>query len=257
MSFQVSPSTCRGSNRFSCTYTLVDISKPNPHHPISLNVFADFTEDFPKCVRAGDIIRCTNVKVEIKGGFPKLVGNLRNRSSYITFSRKVNHLTGFSRNIDESSNRDGKKMSSPWGLSTSDWVIQTPDKKEGNKHDFTTSETVKQLHSWAEGLFMGCTLGEKKKPDLTLNEVYKNTTCLAEHENRISTTRISRCDIICMVAAVSSSVTGTGNSTTYALQVHDKIILLYFTKIKHFFLTYNSVIFASAIKESTFSYKSR
>ena len=93
VSFQVSPKACQGSNRYSCTYTLIDMTKPNPHNPVSLNIFADEVEDFPKCIRAGDIIRCMNVMVEIRGGYSKLIGNPRNKSTYVTFSRKVNFLT--------------------------------------------------------------------------------------------------------------------------------------------------------------------
>lgn len=254
MSFQVSPKACQGSNRYSCTYTLIDMTKPNPHNPVGLNVFADNIEDFPKCIRAGDIIRCTKVMVEIRNGYSKLIGNPRNKSSYITFSRKVNFLTGFSESIDESCRTEGLRLDCPWGLFSLEWVVHSSDKNKRRENETVTMQKVKQLHSWAEGLFMGCTLGEKNKTDKSLHEVYQNTTFTVENEGFSRAPKIDRCDVICMVAATASEITGASiahdkRKMIYCYNVRacryhnpDKLIFLceisaLFTSIKSHFIT--------------------
>ena len=220
MSFQVSPKACRGSNRYSCTYTLIDMTKPNPHNPVSLNIFADEVEDFPKCIRAGDIIRCMNVMVEIRGGYSKLIGNPRNKSTYVTFSRKVNFLTGFSENVGETSRTEGLQLDCPWRLFSLQWVVHSPDKNKRRGNETMTMQKVKQLHSWAEGLFMGCTLGEKNKPDLSLHDIYQNTTFKVENEVFSRAPKIDRCDVICMVAAIALNMTGASIAHDNKVMMH-------------------------------------
>ena len=206
VSFQVSPQKCKGSHKYSCTYALADPSKPSLQFPIVLQVFCNNLDEFPKCLSAGDVMRCKNVKVDLFNNFPKLIGSDRNRSSFVTFSKKINYLTGFPSRQTQAYSSEEMKYN--WGLSPKEWNVESTDMRATG--DPYTTLRVTELSTWSERLFMMAPVGEKSICELKLDEVLSYTKLI---DPRAASRRLSdkggKCDVTCMVAAVLPEGTGT------------------------------------------------
>ena len=204
MCFQVSPKSCSGTHAFSCTYALVDPTRSNPQHPIVLSVFANKLEDFPRCIRAGDVMLCVDVRVDIFRGFLKLVGSNRSENfSFVVFSRKVNYVTGFPRLNTRQDNRN--QIDSVWGFHLNEWEIHQSDRRKIAYP--VTPAKVEEMNSWSECLFLQSKVAGKSPCELSLDQafIYTSTKCKGSGSmNSWSSEVKGRCDVTCMVAAVIS-----------------------------------------------------
>lgn len=200
----MSPKSCGGSHKFSRTYTLVDPSKPSLQFPIILHIFANAVDQFPHCIRTGDVMRCTDVKVDLYNGYPKLIGSDRNRSSFVLFSKKVNYLTGFSR-LSADSNAVAN-VENDRGFPSSDWTIHsTPT--QYRECTFTTAKVL-ELSAWSEGVFLQSPLGEKSMCELDLGQVLTYTSQKTKDTSWSQAVKGGRCDVTCMVAAIVQTIPG-------------------------------------------------
>jgi hypothetical protein len=198
-------SVTKGSHKFSCTYGLIDMTKSNPHYPMKLTVFGDNPKDFPQHLQTGDIMRCINVKVDNYNNFQTLQGSDRTGLQIVSFHRKVNHLTGFPLRCQSDRGgglMEGSGTGTGTGFLSSDWDVH-----------FTTStcpifytndyDTVRNLNSWSEQVFIKSTLGDQGNPSMTLKNILSLPTERAEQ----------RCDLVCMVVGVMFP-TGNNNMNT-------------------------------------------
>lgn len=205
VSFQVSPKTCSGTHKYSCTYALADPSNPSLQYPVVLQVFSSNLKEFPTCIRAGDVMRCKNVKVDVFNNFPKLIGSDRNKSSFVTFSKTIDHLTGFSRRQPQACSSAGIDMN--WGLPPM-WTVRSTDRKARGDPDTTLKVT--ELSTWSDKRFLEASVGEKSIWVLTLNEVLSHTKLIDPRAaSRNQSDKGGKCDVICMVAAVLPEGSGT------------------------------------------------
>ena len=193
----MSPQGCGGTHKLSRTYTLVDPTRPSLQCPTILHIFANTIDEFPHSIRAGDVIRCTDVKVDIYNGFPKLIGSDRNRSSFVLFHKKVDNLTGFSRPSSECNGHNDFQNS--WGLPSSDWSIHSTHIR--NIPCASTAARVIELSTWSERVFLQSPLGEKSMCELTLGQVLTYTNQQSKDTIWSQAVMGGRCDVTCMVAA--------------------------------------------------------
>jgi Telomeric single stranded DNA binding POT1/CDC13 len=201
----MSPKSCGGSHKLSRTYTLVDPSRPSLQFPTILHIFANTIEEFPQCVRTGDVMRCIDVKVDLYNGYPKLIGSDRNRSSFVLFSKKANYLTGFSRlNTDSNANTG---VENDRGFPTSDWTINSNPTQY--RECPSTTAKVLELSAWSEGVFLQSPLGEKSMCELSLGEVLTYTSQKSKDMSWSQAVMGGRCDVTCMVAAIVQPIPGT------------------------------------------------
>ena len=209
VSFQVSPKPCGGSHSYSCTYTLVDPTRSNPQFPVVLNVFANTLAEFPHCIRAGDVLLCVDVRVNIHHGFLKLIGSNKSEScsdnfSFVVFSRKVNYVTGFPRLMAQQDSRDQTDMT--WGFSLNEWAIHQSNKRR--RVYPVTPAAVERMSAWSECLFLQSQVGGKSPCELSLDQAFLHTSSkgmgkgIAGVGNSWSSDVKGRCDVTCMVAAV-------------------------------------------------------
>lgn len=204
----MSPKSCGGSHKLSRTYTLVDPSRPSLQFPIILHIFANTVDEFPQCVRTGDVMRCTDVKVDLYNGFPKLIGSDKNRSSFVVFSKKVNYLTGFSRlYTDSNANPD---VEFDRGFPSTDWTIYSNPIRY--KECASTTAKVFELSAWSEGVFLQSPLGEKSMCELNLGQVLRYTSQKSKDASLSQAVKDGRCDVTCMVAAIVQTTTGKCSS---------------------------------------------
>lgn len=204
VSFLVSPRLCGGSHKYSCTYQLIDPTRPNPQQPVVLTVFASNLDDFPHCTRAGDVILCIDVKVELIKGFVKLVGsNASQHFAFVVFSRKVNYITGFPRINTRQDNRD--QIDSTWGFHNNEWEIY-PSHRRRKAYPITSSK-VEEMNSWSECQFLQSQVGGSSKCELSLDQAFTYTSTKEKGMgngmlNSWASDIRGRCDVICLVAAV-------------------------------------------------------
>lgn len=150
-------------------------------------------------------MRCKNVKVDLFNNFPKLIGSDKNLSSFVTFSKNVNYLTGFSRRHRQA--YSSEEMERNWGLPPNEWVILSTDRH--GKGDPYTTLRVTELSTWSENLFLRASVGEKSLCELTLDEVLSYTKLIdPKAVSRSLSDKGGRCDVTCMVAAVLPENTG-------------------------------------------------
>ena len=201
MSFQVSPKPCSGTHAYSCTYALVDPSRSNLQFPTVLSVFANTLEEFPHCIRAGDVMLCIDVRVNIFNGFLKLIGSNRSEHfSFVVFSRKVNYVTGFPR-LNANRNMDHNHIDSTWGFHVNEWEIHQSNRRR--RVYPITSAMVEEMNSWSECLFLRSQVGGKSPCELSLDQALMYTSSKEMNTSWSSNVK-GRCDVTCMVAAVIS-----------------------------------------------------
>jgi hypothetical protein len=196
--------TTTGSHKFSCTYSLIDMTEPNPQYPMILNVFGNNPKDFPQHLQTSDIMRCINVKVDYYNNTQKLVGSDRTGLQIVSFHRKVNHLTGFPLRCQSDSGgglTEGSSVGT--GFLSSEWDIHFTTKTSPT---FYTNdyETVRNLNSMSEEVFIKKTLGDQGNTPKTL----KNILSLPTERGG------QRCDLVCMVVSVMGPIITGNNSMT-------------------------------------------
>jgi hypothetical protein len=198
VTFSAGPKSCnsKASHKFSCTYSLIDTTDPNPQFPMVLTVFGNTSKDFPQHIQTGDIMRFINVKVDHFNNFQKLIGSSDKNGGLkiLSFHRKVNYLTGFL--------NDHNDGGSSTGLLSSEWDIQSSKSTYYPLHA-TDYETVKNLNSWSEQIFIRTSLGEQGNLTMTLKNIVSLPT---ERKDQ-------RCDLVCMVVAVMVPVINTTSNS--------------------------------------------
>jgi hypothetical protein len=205
VSFSAGLKICKGSHKFSCAYSLIDTTKPNPQYPMILNVFGNNPKDFPQHLQTGDIMRFINVKVDYYNNTQKLVGSDRTGLQIVSFHRKVNHLTGFPLRCQ--SDRGGgltEGSSAGTGFLPSEWDIHftTPTCPTFCTNDY---DMVRNLNSISEEFFVKKTLGDQGNALMALKNILSLPTERAGQ----------RCDLVCMVVSVMGPITtGNNNMTT-------------------------------------------
>lgn len=186
-------------------------------------MFAHRIDEFPKCIRAGDIMECKKVRVDLHQNFPALIASDRNKSCIVTFSRNINYLSGFPKyTIEEINDRHdnlnvklGRKVIN-WGFHPSDWLIHSTDKNEkGN--NFKHNLSVQQLHAWSEGIFSRSAVGDHARSDVGLNDIFNHTITTHNGSNNDKNSKMKNnlCDVVCMVCAVITDTAGKASVHSY------------------------------------------
>ena len=87
------PKPCRGSHKYSVSFTMIDPSIPSPSGSIALVWFCNSIDGLHMKYKVGDIIRIENTRVDEFNGFPQLVAKDSNCNVTI-FHRRSDPITG-------------------------------------------------------------------------------------------------------------------------------------------------------------------
>mmetsp|Transcript_35364 Transcript_35364/g.76280 ORF Transcript_35364/g.76280 Transcript_35364/m.76280 type:complete len:615 (-) Transcript_35364:803-2647(-) len=87
------PKSCKGSHKFSCSFSIVDPSLHSPGDYININWFANNLGQLEMGFKIGDVVRCERLAFQIFNTFPQLVGK-GDKSALEVFQKVENFATG-------------------------------------------------------------------------------------------------------------------------------------------------------------------
>jgi hypothetical protein len=93
------PKSCKGSHKFSCSFSIIDPSLHSPGDSININWFADNLGQLEMSFKIGDVVRCERLAFQMFNSFPQLVGK-GDKSILEVFQKVENFATGLPAVVD-------------------------------------------------------------------------------------------------------------------------------------------------------------